>query len=85
MNKISEVANGEDTSPDVGSETRPVVQPPGPSNIAARVQSLKSAAMIAAAKRNRLPHTLFWSLLRTEIDVIKKRKAKQRLTRRISQ
>ena len=55
------------------------VDPPGPTDIAVRVQALKSAAVTAAVKRDRLPRTVFWSLFRTEIDVIKKRKERRRV------
>ena len=64
-------------------EEQPAIEPPGPTPIAAKVSSLKQAALSAVAKRDSLPQTLFWSLIRCEIEVIKKKKREARLMREI--
>lgn len=55
------------------------IEAQGPSEIAARIQSLKSSVLHAAATRERLPQVLFWSLFHTEIKSIKRRKERKRL------
>ena len=75
----------DDGSADVTQNGSPRITPAEPSAVAARVRSLKSAVLTAAAKRERLPSELFWSLFRGEIDEIKRHKARKRLLDLISQ
>lgn len=53
-------------------------QVPVASLLAERVRRLREATVRAATARERLPQPLFWSLFRSEIDAIKKRKAQKR-------
>ena len=72
------------SEPDFESGTSSVINDaPGPTAIAAKVTSLKAAALNAVAKRDRIPQTLFWSLLRCEIEIIKKKKKEARLMREL--
>jgi hypothetical protein len=51
---------------------------PGRSPLAHRVERLRDATVKAAERRERLPQPLFWSLFRSEINDIKRRKARAR-------
>jgi len=79
VEREAEALNPDASSEQVDSGNSGSFDPPGPTDIAIRVQALKSAAVNAAAKRDRLPRTLFWSLFHTEIEVIKKRKERRRI------
>lgn len=46
-----------------------------PSDVALRLQELKSSTMRAARERARLPQPLFWSLFHAEIKELKRKKA----------
>lgn len=48
------------------------------SAIASRLERLKSAALQAAAKRERLPQLLFWSLFRLEVEELRKMRLEKR-------
>ena len=66
-----------DQTADYGTE--PLVEAPGPSPIAARVRMLKDSALAAGEKHSRLPQTLFWSLFHSEVNEIKRKKARKKL------
>jgi hypothetical protein len=51
---------------------------PQRSRVAERVERLRDATVKAAERRERLPQPLFWSLFRSEVEAIKKRKARAR-------
>ena len=50
-----------------------------PSKIAERLKRLKSAIFEVAAKRERLPQPMFWSLFRDQIKSVKRRKELRRM------
>jgi hypothetical protein len=54
-----------------------------PSKLSRDVQRLKEVVFRQAAKRERLPQELFWSLFHSEIDAIKRNKEKQRVIRKL--
>ena len=60
------------------------LDPPGPSAIASRVRSLKSSVFTVAEKRDRIPQRLFWSLFLSEVDEIKRKKARKRVLNAVS-
>lgn len=49
--------------------------------VAERVAKLKEAALRAVNSRRKVPHTLFWSLLRTQVADIKEEKKRERIRR----
>ena len=49
--------------------------------IARRLARLKAATESAAAKRERLPQPLFWSLFRSQIEELRKDKERARMLR----
>ena len=51
---------------------------PKRSELAESVERLREATIGAAERRERLPQPLFWSLFRSEVERIKRRKAKVR-------
>lgn len=57
--------------------------PLSPSHVARKVNKLKRAAFRAAEARERLPHSLFWSLVRGEAAEIRELKRQERHLRAI--
>jgi hypothetical protein len=54
---------------------------PGPTKVASRIRRLHSSSLRAFATRKRVPHTLFWSLFRSEIEDVRAKKEKARRER----
>jgi len=54
------------------------ITPQKRSPLAEQVARLRSATVSAAGRRERLPQPLFWSLFRSELEEIKRRKARAR-------
>ena len=61
------------------SSEAPLVDAPGPTTLAKRVSSLKKSTLAAGEKHSRLPQTLFWSLFHSEVNEIKRKKARRKL------
>lgn len=64
-------------------ESEEEISPHAPSAVAVRIGKLKEATLAAVKKRERLTQPLFWSLFRSEVDSIKKRKERDRLIRQV--
>ncbi len=76
--------NPESSSGNTTQELRSdVPEGPGPSKMASRIQRLRSSSLKAFETRKRVPHTLFWSLFRSEIEDLRSRKEKARREREL--
>ena len=51
------------------------------SKIATKLEKIKKSAINISKSRDKLPKTLFWSLLSQEISILKSEKAKKKIER----
>lgn len=67
----------------MSEKIEPVDPPPGPSELASKVQRVKQAALAAAERRARLPVPLFWSLFHSQIREAKEVRQRNRALKKI--
>ena len=51
------------------------------SKIAAKLEKIKKSAINVSKSRDKIPKTLFWSLLSTELSKLKEEKARKKIER----